>query len=122
MVPSAPESLSLTSPFLRLSATGQAWAAQPGGATFSHRGMTKVEVSVMGIDKLWDRLDPETRQWLVDNPGCMILPRTVAAAISKATGAEFDQDRHGETTLSPSDCDFIRKAAELQGAESSKSS
>jgi hypothetical protein len=66
----------------------------------------------MGIDKLWNRLEPDTQQWLIDNPGCKILPRSVVAAIVKATGAEFEQDRHGETLLSPGDCDFIRTAAE----------
>ncbi len=76
----------------------------------------------MDIEKLWDRLEPETRQWLVDNPGCRILPRAVVAAITKATGAELEQDRHGETVLSPSDCDFIRKAAQLQDADVRKSS
>lgn len=70
----------------------------------------------MDIEQLWDRLEPETRQWLVDNPGCRILPRTTAAEIKKATGAEFEQDRHGESILSPSDCDFIRRAAELHDA------
>ncbi|MEW1982972.1 hypothetical protein [Pseudarthrobacter oxydans] len=44
----------------------------------------------MGIDKLWDRLEPGTRQWLVDNPGCRILPRTVVAAIAKATGEDLE--------------------------------
>jgi hypothetical protein len=79
-------------------------------------------VAVMEIEKLWDRLDAETRQWFIDNPGCMILPRTVVAAITKATGAEFAQDRHGETVLSPSDCDFIRRAAERHDALRSESS
>lgn len=76
----------------------------------------------MGIDKLRDRLAPETRQWLTDNPGCVIPPRSVVAAIAKATGEELEQDRHGETMLSPADCDFIRNAAELQDAHSRKSS
>ena len=76
----------------------------------------------MGIEKLWDRLDTETRQWFVDNPGCVILPRAVVAAISKATGVELDQDRHGETVLSPSDCDFIRSAAERHDALRSEAS
>ncbi|UEL27774.1 hypothetical protein [Pseudarthrobacter sp. L1SW] len=76
----------------------------------------------MGIENLWDRLEPETRQWLVDNPGCRILPRTVVAAIAKSTGAQLEQDRHGETLLSPEDCDFIRSAAELQDAHFHKSS
>ena len=75
----------------------------------------------MGIEKLWDRLDTETRQWFVDNPGCVILPRAVVAAISKATGVEFDQDRHGETVLSPSDCEFIRREAERHDALRSES-
>lgn len=76
----------------------------------------------MDIEKLWDRLEPGTRQWFVDNPGCRILPRTVVAAITRATGEQLEQDRHGETVLSPSDCDFIRKAAQLQESNSRKSS
>jgi hypothetical protein len=67
----------------------------------------------MGIEELWDRLEPETRQWFVDNPGCKILPRAVVAMIDKTTGAHLQQDRHGESVLSPSDCDFIRTAADL---------
>lgn len=70
----------------------------------------------MDIEQLWDRLEPGTRRWLVDNPGCRILPRTIAAEIKKATGADFEQNRHGESTLSPGDCDFIRRAAELHDA------
>ena len=71
----------------------------------------------MGLEKLWDRLEPNTQQWLIDNPGCQILPRAVVAAIIKATGAEFDQDRHGEIALSAGDTDFIRSAADLHYAE-----
>jgi hypothetical protein len=73
----------------------------------------------MGIEMLWDRLEPDTQQWLIDNPGCKILPRAVVAAIIKATGAEFEQDRHGETILSPSDSDFIRSTADLYEARQS---
>jgi hypothetical protein len=73
----------------------------------------------MGIEKLWDRLEPDTQQWLIDNPGCRILPRAVVGAIIKATGAEFDQDRHGEAVLSPADCDFIRSTADLYEARQS---
>ena len=87
-----------------------------------HAEIAKGGAAVMGIENLWDRLEPETRQWLVENPGCRILPRTVVAAIAKATGAELEQDRHGESTLSPGDCDFIRRAAELREAESHTSS
>ncbi|TQJ67701.1 hypothetical protein FBY31_1776 [Arthrobacter sp. SLBN-100] len=73
----------------------------------------------MGIEKLWDHLEPDTQQWLIDNPGCKILPRAVVAAIMKSTGAEFEQDRHGETVLSAGDCDFIRSAADLYEARQS---
>jgi len=72
--------------------------------------------AVIGIDKLWDQLEPDTRQWLVNNPGCRILPRAVVAAIGKATGTQLEQDRHGESTLSPADCDYIRTAADLDRA------
>lgn len=65
----------------------------------------------MEIEKLWDQLDLETRQWFIDNPGCKILPRTVAAAIMESTGVQVEQDRHGETVLSSGDCDFIREAS-----------
>lgn len=75
----------------------------------------------MDISKLWDQLEPETQQWLVDNPGARILPRTVVAAMTRATGAEFQQDRHGEVLLSPGDCDFIRSKAELDDARRSGS-
>jgi hypothetical protein len=73
----------------------------------------------MGIEKLWDRLEPDTQQWLIDNPGCRILPRAVVAAIIKSTGAEFKQDQHGEVLLSRSDSDFIRGAADLYEARQS---
>ncbi|GKV72805.1 hypothetical protein NCCP2145_21860 [Pseudarthrobacter sp. NCCP-2145] len=55
----------------------------------------------MNIEKLWDRLEPGTRQWLVDNPGCRILPRTVVAAIAKATGEELEQDRTAKPSSPP---------------------
>jgi hypothetical protein len=71
----------------------------------------------MDIDRLWERIEPETRQWLVDNPGCRILPRTVAAEIVKATGADIEQDRHGESLLAPSDCEFIRVKAGLHHSQ-----
>ena len=33
----------------------------------------------MNIKDQWDRLDPATQKWLIDNPGCLILPRTMTA-------------------------------------------
>jgi hypothetical protein len=46
----------------------------------------------------------------------------MVAAIEKATGVQFEQDRHGEILLTPGDCDFIRRAAERQDALRSESS
>jgi hypothetical protein len=56
----------------------------------------------------WNRLPAPVTQWLMENPGCMILPRTLSAEISAATGQPANDDPHGETTLSQEDMDFIR--------------
>lgn len=70
----------------------------------------------MNIRDQWDHLDPATQKWLTDNPGCLILPRTVTATICNKTGTD-EGNRHGETVLSQEDRDFIRlKATEAQDA------
>ena len=56
----------------------------------------------------WNRLPSPVTQWLMENPGCMILPRTISAEISAATGEAVNTDPHGETTLCQEDLDFIR--------------
>jgi hypothetical protein len=56
----------------------------------------------------WDRLPPSVTQWLLDNPGCLILPRTLSAEISAAADEPTNDDPHGETTLCQQDIDFIR--------------
>ena len=66
----------------------------------------------MNIRDHWDRLSPATRQWLTDNPGCLILPRTMTETIRAETGRSAGVDQHGETTLSQEDLDFIRAKAE----------
>lgn len=65
----------------------------------------------MNIRDSWDRLSPGTQQWLVDNPGCVILPRTMTATIAHETGLSAACDQHGETTLSREDIEFIRAQA-----------
>ncbi len=62
----------------------------------------------MNIKDHWDRLDPATQKWLVDNPGCKVLPRTITTIISKETGVDADRSQHGEMTLSQEDLEFIR--------------
>ncbi|MET4097761.1 hypothetical protein [Arthrobacter sp. UYCu712] len=65
----------------------------------------------MHIKEQWDRLSPATRQWFLDNPGCVIVPRTITAAINLETGENADTDAHGETILSEEDRAFIQTKA-----------
>ena len=65
----------------------------------------------MHIKDHWDRLDPATRKWLIDNPGCQILPRTITAVVSKTAGEDFGTGQHGERALSQEDHEFIRSKA-----------
>jgi hypothetical protein len=65
----------------------------------------------MHIKQHWDRIDHTTQKWLIDNPGCQILPRTITAVICKETGDTEATDQHGEAVLSQEDRDFIRARA-----------
>ena len=65
----------------------------------------------MNIKDHWDRLDTATQKWLVDNPGCQILPRTIATVVSQETGEDLTSGEHGETVLSQEDREFIRSKA-----------
>ena len=70
----------------------------------------------MHIKEQWSRLDPTTQHWLMDNPGCMVLPRTLTAIFNKETGENADIDTHGEAVLSDEDREFIQgKAREAAG-------
>lgn len=60
------------------------------------------------IREQWNLLPAPVTQWLMENPGCLILPRTISAEISAATGQGSNGDPHGETTLCQHDVDFIR--------------
>jgi hypothetical protein len=71
----------------------------------------------MTIKDHWDRLSRGTQQLLTDNPGCMILPRTLTETICQEAGISADSDRHGQAELSQGDLDFIQtKAKEPQPA------
>lgn len=63
----------------------------------------------------WNLLPSPVTQWLMENPGCMILPRTISAEISAATGQPANGDPHGETTLSQDDVDFIQMKSHEAG-------
>ncbi|WP_251044723.1 hypothetical protein [Arthrobacter sp. ISL-5] len=66
----------------------------------------------MKIKDRWDRLSPATQRWLTENPGCLILPRTMTETICHETGVSADCDQHGQAMLSQEDLDFIRAKAE----------
>jgi hypothetical protein len=61
----------------------------------------------MDIKGNWDSLSPSMQQWLIDNPGSTILPRTMAAIICKEIGGPANRDLHGGAPLSQADRDFI---------------
>ena len=74
----------------------------------------------MTLKDEWDRLDSKTRQWLLDNPGCVTVPRTVAAMIKQNSAGHVEVDGHGQMILSREDLDFIRDKGTGVGAEVSE--
>lgn len=71
----------------------------------------------MDIRGNWDRLSPSTQQWVIDNPGSTILPRTIAAIICEELGKPADRDLHGGSLLSQEDRDFILDKARHTASE-----
>jgi hypothetical protein len=69
----------------------------------------------MSLKDEWDHLDSETRNWLLENPGCLVLPSTMSARISKEAHKDFEHDQQGQVVLSRDDHDFIREKAEAAG-------
>ncbi|WP_277524376.1 hypothetical protein [Arthrobacter sp. ES3-54] len=69
----------------------------------------------MSIKDEWDLLDSETRTWLLENPGCLILPRTMSTKMTKEAAGDLESDPHGQIVLSQADHEFIREKAEAAG-------
>jgi hypothetical protein len=69
----------------------------------------------MTIEGCWGVLDSGTRRWLVENPGSVVLPRTVVNAINAARDGELPADAHGEFVLSARDQEFIVRRARQSG-------
>jgi len=63
----------------------------------------------MTLKEEWDRLDARTRKWLMDNPGCVLVPAVVTDAIQQAAVGRIDVDVHGQMILSREDLDLIRE-------------
>ena len=60
------------------------------------------------IEEWWSDLDPVVQHWFAENPGCLVLPRTVANTACEVAGSHADQDRQGRLELSARDREFIR--------------
>lgn len=70
----------------------------------------------MALKDEWDRLDTEARTWLLDNPGCVLVPHAVTAAIQQASAGPISVDGHGQMILTREDLDFIRTKGSGVGA------
>ncbi|MFF2298158.1 hypothetical protein ACX801_17395 [Arthrobacter bambusae] len=63
----------------------------------------------------WDRLDSETRTWLLENPACLVLPSAISAKFSRGAPEDIGRDPDGQVVLSREDHDFVREKAEAAG-------
>ncbi|WP_051423480.1 hypothetical protein [Arthrobacter sp. MA-N2] len=63
----------------------------------------------------WDRLDSGTRAWLLENPGCLVVPPALSAKFGQDARGDMACDPHGQVVLSREDRDFIREKAEAAG-------
>ncbi|RAM37193.1 hypothetical protein DBZ45_11450 [Arthrobacter globiformis] len=72
------------------------------------------------IVQWWNELDEPTRKWLVDNPGCVVLPRTVANVVCQVSGGHVAQDQHGELQLSEAEQSFIRAKSKASQVSAGK--
>ncbi|MFD1213040.1 hypothetical protein ACFQ36_13435 [Arthrobacter sp. GCM10027362] len=66
------------------------------------------------IEQWWDKLDPEIREWFINNPGAVILPRTVVNAINEVRG---NGNGPGQLEVSAQDREFIKEMAEARRRE-----
>lgn len=69
----------------------------------------------MALKDDWDKLDTETRAWLLENQGCVIVPRTLTSRIRQHAAESIVCDAHGQMLLSREDLDFIREQGSIIG-------
>lgn len=70
----------------------------------------------MMLDDEWEQLDSDTREWLLNNQGCVLVPRAITAVIQQNSDRRIDVDAHGQMILSRDDLDFIREKGTDAGA------
>ncbi|MCG2622332.1 hypothetical protein LVY72_10425 [Arthrobacter sp. I2-34] len=66
------------------------------------------------IGQSWDKLDPDIREWLINNPGTVILPRSVVNALNEVRG---NSNGPGQLEVSAEDRDFLKEMAEARRRE-----
>ena len=69
----------------------------------------------MSIKHEWNRLDSETRTWLLENPASLVLPQALSSRISNEEYKDVEYDVHGQVVLTRDDHDFLRDKAEAAG-------
>ena len=74
--------------------------------------------TVTNISSIWTRIDPGVQQWVLANPGCVVLPRTLVNRVEASIGESLHADGHGEYWFSGEELVFLkarRRAQELGG-------
>lgn len=72
--------------------------------------------TVTNISSIWTRIDPGVQQWVLENPGCVVLPRTLVNRVEATIGESLHADAHGEYWFSGEELVFLkarRRAQEL---------
>ena len=70
------------------------------------------------IEQWWDKMDPETREWFINNPGTVILPRSVVNALNEVRNGEGP----AQLEVSAEDREFLKEVAEARRRERSTDS
>jgi hypothetical protein len=66
------------------------------------------------IKQWWDQLDPETREWFINNPGTVILPRSVVNAVNEVRG---NGEGPGQLEVTAEDREFLKEIAQARRRE-----
>lgn len=84
------------------------------------RSLIRLEGSLVNtISTLWVGLDSVVKQWLISNPGTVVLPRTLVNRVEATTGEKLSSDEHGEHRFSGEEVVFLRAQARAAGSSTS---
>ncbi|MHA7282839.1 hypothetical protein [Arthrobacter sp. TMS2-4] len=66
------------------------------------------------ISSIWTRIDPGVQQWVLENPGCVVLPRTMVNRVEATVGESLHADAHGEYWFSGEELVFLKARRRAQ--------